>query len=538
MAQAKKTKAQEALADERSNMTQQIVPNKKSDDQNVIKRPTALDFKKAQKLKELILQDVVKGRTQSYTQYTKSLVKQYLQNPTSYRLQLVGVSRFLWRVSILYKKIILYYATMPLYNYNVIQKMEFTKTPNVNKITKDYEGILRHLNKFNFRNEFATAIALAIRDGVFCGYVYDNQDDGMFLHMLPVEYYRIRGKNEAGQWIVAFDATYFESGQNKIFVEGINGDTSGCWAQEFIDGYNEYLKDKQNRRWFFLDPSKTITLIAGMQDDEFDNPLPFMTGIFNDLLDIIDYSQLLADKEELENYKLLLFGIPLIDGDTVDDFKVSLEIAEAYKAAVQDISPALVGTGLLPGLSLETVSFESNSTANTTDIVTSSIKNLYKSVGVSEVVVSSGDANSAMGIKNSIANDSAYAFLLIKRLESNFQYYIDENISENYIFSILRQTWYNEEQFIEATRQAATLGSSAMVFLESQGYTPYEAYCQILFENAIGIKDIMIPLLSSYNTAWGDTKATKKAAAGRNRVSDDEISDSAERTRNITDDNV
>lgn len=80
-----------------------------------------------------------------------------------------------------------------------------------------------------------------------------------------------------------------------------------------------------------------------------------------------------------------------------------------------------------------------------------------------------------------------------------------------------------------------------MVFLESQGYTPYEAYCQILFENAIGIKDIMIPLLSSYNTAWGDTTATRRSTGndestpGRNRVSDDEISGSAERTRNKVD---
>jgi len=53
----------------------------------------------------------------------------------------------------------------------------------------------------------------------------------------------------------------------------------------------------------------------------------------------------------------------------------------------------------------------------------------------------------------------------------------------------------------------------------------------------------MIPLLSSYNTAWGDTKATKRSATGtdgnttgRDRASDDEISDSAERTRNIVDD--
>ena len=159
--------------------------------------------------------------------------------------------------------------------------------------------------------------------------------------------------------------------------------------------------------------------MAGM-DDEFDTPLPLLTGIFTDLLDIIDYQQLLADRTELENYKLLLLGIPLIDGDVVDDFKVSIEYAEAYKEAIEGIAPSLVGVGLLPGLSVDTVSFSNNTTADTTDVVANSIKNLYKTVGVSEVVVSSGDANSAAGIKNSIANDSAYTFLLIKRLESNF----------------------------------------------------------------------------------------------------------------------
>ena len=53
----------------------------------------------------------------------------------------------------------------------------------------------------------------------------------------------------------------------------------------------------------------------------------------------------------------------------------------------------------------------------------------------------------------------------------------------------------------------------------------------------------MVPLLSSYNTAWGDTTATRRSTGndestpGRNRVDDDEISDSAERTRNIVDEN-
>ena len=35
----------------------------KQPEQEVVSRPTALDFKKTEKLKELILQDVVRGRT-------------------------------------------------------------------------------------------------------------------------------------------------------------------------------------------------------------------------------------------------------------------------------------------------------------------------------------------------------------------------------------------------------------------------------------------------------------------------------------------
>ena len=56
-------KAQEALTDERAVMSQQLVPKTKENDQNVVTRPTALDFKKTEKLKELILQDVARGRT-------------------------------------------------------------------------------------------------------------------------------------------------------------------------------------------------------------------------------------------------------------------------------------------------------------------------------------------------------------------------------------------------------------------------------------------------------------------------------------------
>ena len=183
--------AQAALAEMRSRMTQQLAPERKPNERDVVERPTALDFEKTERLKRLVLQNVKENPRATYTKYTKSLVKQYLSNPYNYRTQIIGISRFLWVVSTLYRKIILYYATMPLYNYNIIERPDFTKTNNAKKMLKDYEEVLRRCHKFNFKNEFATAIALAIRDGVYYGFMYDNGEDGSFLHMLPVEYCKI-----------------------------------------------------------------------------------------------------------------------------------------------------------------------------------------------------------------------------------------------------------------------------------------------------------------------------------------------------------
>ena len=47
--------------------------------------------------------------------------------------------------------------------------------------------------------------------------------------------------------------------------------------------------------------------------------------------------------------------------------------------------------------------------------------------------------------KYSLINDFSYVALLLSRLEKNFQYYIDKNISEGTIFTIHHQTHYNED---------------------------------------------------------------------------------------------
>ena len=518
-------KALKEIEEARALMSQQIVRETHESDEQFEQRKRALTFKQIDQLKKLLLQNVTKnGTNRSFTQYTKSLIKTYLQNPYSYRDPIREVSRYLWRVSALYKRLIMTYATMPLYNYTLTQKVEFTKKLNTKKIMSDYEKTLKRLQPINFYDEFAAAIAIALRDGVYYSYIYDNQEDGLFFHVLDPQYCKILGKNEAGQWIVTFDATYFSRGNNIIFVEGIDGDISGCWDQVFIDGWKDYQANR-DARWFILPPEKTMCLLAS-ESDSFDLILPYWTGLLTSMLDALDYEQLISDKTALQNYFLLISRIPLLSStNTVDDFAVSLEICKAMQELIDEAVPELVGTALSP-MPLELYSFGKNTTADDTDVLSDSIENIMENAGITQNLLSASKTANAVAQRYSVLNDSSFVFLLVSRLEANFDYFIRKNISENYMFKIHRETWYNEEEYLEKVRQGATLGTPALDLLTALGMTPYEAICKIKFEDVIGIKDMMVPLQSSYNTS--------STAIGRPRVDDRDASESTERTRDNT----
>lgn len=71
----------------------------------------------------------------------------------------------------------------------------------------------------------------------------------------------------------------------------------------------------------------------------------------------------------------------------------------------------------------------------------------------------------------------------------------------------------------------ATLGGSALDFTSAVDGSPFRVMNKLRFENAIGIKDLMIPLSTSYTQSGNDE-------GGRPQTSDDELTDSGERTRN------
>ena len=408
----------------------------------------------------------------------------------------------------IYKKILAYFAQMPLFSYNLIYKSDFQKGIDTSKMLKAYQDILQKLQSINMKKEFSTAIATALRDGAYYGFVYDSEGEGFFMYGLDPKYCKVSGITSTGEYLISFDATYFDMGNNKEYLYGVDDSGEGIWDTVFIDGYETFKNQGQDFRWFELPPEKTLCLLA---DEEADMPLPYFLPVFVSLLDLLDLEQILMSKTELENYVLLVSKIPLMDNSqNVDDFKVSLELVEYVQQLLDEAIPSLVGTAYTP-CDLDVVTFNKANSTEDTDKLAQSMNNLFSNLGISELVVSGGSSTNSIGLAHSIQNDESFALKFVNRLENWMNSYIKLNYSEDFIFKFHPITYFSQKEYVAQMKDAATTGLPvAMDYATSLGNTPYEVMCSTFMEDALGIKNgLWKPLQTSY-TQSGNPGAPEK----------------------------
>lgn len=476
------------------------------------------------KLKELMLNNVSKTKSKTFTQYTKELIKQYTRNPYANISNIRNVSLFLERSSMTYKKILAYFSQMPLYHYNIIYKADFVKGVDPQKMLKSYQELSQRLQAINMAKEFQTVVATTLRDGAYYGFIYDNEGDGFLLQALEPQYCKIQSITGDGQYVFAFDATFFDAGDNKEYLYGTGEDTEGIWDSIFIEGYETYKSQGRDYRWFQIPSERSLCLIAG---DNPDMPLPLFFSVFTSLLDLLDLEQILASKTELENYVLLLSKIPLLTNTTdPDDFAVSIEAVEMMQEMIDEVVPNLVGTAYSP-CQLDVIHFDKSNTADDTDKLAQSMHNLFANLGISELVVSGGASTNSIGLKFSIQNDEAFAFVYLKRIESWMNSYIKQNYSDDFFLKFHRISYFNQQEVTTMYKEAATLTAPMLTdYVTALGQTPYEMMCMTFMENALNLKNgLWTPLQSSY-TQPGTSKE-----AGAPQKDDGELTDEGVKTR-------
>ena len=397
-------------------------------------------------LRRLLQQNVSKTSTKTYAQYTKEKLQQYIKNPLSNIDNLRDISAFLYRISHNYKKIIEYYAYTPLFSYNVSYKTPDWSKPqkNAKKFIKNFQNVCQRLDNMGLKQICPQMIGNCLINGIYCGFCYDDEDS-FFVNSLDPKYCKISSLSEKNTYIIKFDASYFDVGNNKEFLYGTGDETDdeGLWDEVFVEGYERYKSDGNDYKWFELPPEKTICLICG--DDPI-APLPYLLPVFGSLLDLLDYEALIRSKTELENYVLLLSKVPLNkNSGEVNDFAVDLEVVQATQELIDETLPNLVGSAWTP-CDVEKIEFGNQNQVQDTNVYSQAIKNLFSSLGISEMIFN-GEKSGSVGLKHSIAVDMTLPFEMLKRIESNISRYIKFNITEEFSFRFHLISIFNKNEY-------------------------------------------------------------------------------------------
>lgn len=464
------------------------------------------------KLATITFSDIKKNETKTYDQFTKEVYRQYITNVKSNEKNIRNMSRFFYRVCSSYKRLVDYFAEIPLLYWTSSPIIDLTAEPNPDKIKKAFQKELKLLNNMNMENEFRKILRVVWREDVFYGYIYSTTDSFM-IDQLDPDYCKI-AQLEDGCLNFAFDFSYFD----KYPVRLETADS------EIVSGYNTYLKDKQNSKWQILNPKKTICIKAN--DDNLSEVVPPFVGIFEDLIDLIDYKSLIRNREEIQNYKLLVQKIPINEkSNSIEDFMIDLDTAIQFNDSLSDSVPDQVGVALTP---MDILPVEFKPDTSESDLLSKAIRTVFDNAGTSQMLFNS-DKSGSVGLNASIRTDEMMAFAILRQLERWVRRYIKYNsTSTKFSFEFLDISQFNRENFVQEQVSLAQSGvPNKFKLCASVRINPLDVISNCYIENELFELNMQFKPLSTSYTQSGNANDE----GGRPTISEGDLSDSGMKTR-------
>lgn len=472
-------------------------------------QPIVIDFAK---LSKLIINDLNDSTPSSSInkKYTKEDIIRFMQNPRKNQKQLREVSRYLYEASPNYKRLILYFACLPTFDYIVEPYGVNIEKINKKTFKNQYQKTLELLEIMNLPHEFLKVLKIAFKEDVFYGYEHMTTDS-YFIQPLDPDYCQI-SSIEDGVYNFAFDFSYFDKYPKKLKQ----------YPKEFQIKYKKYQQSKKDNRWQELDSTNTVCIKI---NEELDYPLPPFNAVFESVFDIEDYKKLKKTKTKLDNYMVLTQQIPLDDksGDP-NSFLIDLDTAIAFHNRAAQSLPEAVGLITSP-MKIDAIKLDRKQTD--TDQVAQAERDYYNAAGVSQFLFN-GEKASVAGLSKSINTDEQIIFTLLRQFERWINRKLKNyNTTYNFKVKFLDITVFNRNDVFERYLKAAQYGVPSKLALgASLGFSGSELVNMTYLENEVlNLNSLFEPLSSSHTQSGKDS-------AGRPQKKADDLTESGEKTRN------
>ena len=438
----------------------------------------------------LQLIDLTTNSTKTWTVYSKDSLRTYLQSPYSATSQnnLRSLAKFLYTLSFPLRRIVNYFASLPDFSmYNVNLDFSLFEDNDEEALLQDYENACRFIRKMNLEMNMFKLLVIAWREGIVYFQPYQDDDGTMLLMPLDSQYCKISSVGYNNLLHVAYDFSYF-TGTNSFYLD--------IWDPEYKKKYNAYQRDT-SLRWQELETARAFKIDIS----DIDLVVPTFASLFEGLIDLVDLQSLIAVKDSLDIYKLLVMKIPLLNSKNPDDLALNLGLAQKFYNKALEILPEEIGLILSPGMDIDSVSFDKNATSDT-NAIADSYKNLMEQTGISQIFDSSR-LTGASSVKMSMLAD---AMMATKGLMPQIEAFINERIQMEYANStayikFIDVTAYTRDDRIAQIEKAANAGLPVkQEYMALLGYNPLEAISADWLETKLGLSvtRFVNPLVSSH----------------------------------------
>ena len=443
------------------------------------------------------LLDLTKTQTRSYTIYNKENLRTYMKNPASNENRIRNLSRFLYRVSQPYRRLVNYNAQqVDLTAMTISPNIDITQQNDKNTVLKDYYDTCVEVDKMHLHEEIYKLLVTAWIEDAAYGYIYED-DTGFFIYPLDGEYCKISSTNMDGTFNMAFNFEFFK--KRKEYLD--------YWDSEFKKKYNTYEKDNK-MKWQELDPQKVICIKIGYEDPTLCIP-PYI-GLFESIIDNVDLQSIVSVKDELSIYKLLVARLQHMSGsDNPDDFEVDIDVALDYYRKLEESLPDCVASCISP-LPIEPIEFK-GTTTDDTDMIANSMSNLFKISGGS-MVLNDEKSGASIYVAHQIADMEQALKPLLGQIEKWMNRHLSYILNNPSIVKYLETSpWLKSTKKKELLESANAGIPTKMAVAALDGFSPLEVLRMQYLENDVfGLHNVWIPLQSAYTQSSKDSGGQEK----------------------------
>ena len=467
--------------------------------------------------KALQLVDLTNSATKTWQVFNKDSLRTYLQNPYSANSQtnLRNLAKFLYTLSFPLRRIINYFASLPDFSaYKINLDFSLIEDPDEEKLLQDYEEACRFVRKMNLEINLFKLLVLAWREGIVYFYPYVDDDGSTLLMPLDSQYCKVSSVGYNNLLHVAYDFSYFQ-GSNSFYLD--------IWDPEFKSKYNAYQRDT-TLRWQELDNARAFKIDIA----DVDLVLPPFAALFEGLIDLVDLQSLMAVKDSLDIYKLLVMKIPMLNSNSPDDLALSLSLAQKFYNRALETLPPEVGLVLSPGMDVDSVSFDKNATSDT-NAIADSYQNLMEQTGISQIFDSSRLTGST-SVTMSMLSD---ALMATKGIRQQVEAFVNELILRQFpnsaaYIEFIDVVIYDKKERIAIVEKAANSGMPVKFeYMALLGYDPLESIASDWLETKLGLATTRFinPLVSSH------TQSGNSETGGAPKKSSGDLTDSGSETK-------